>query len=222
MNATAGPWVYFFKAAKTVPGSRLRLEPGTESSRRWHYTVREIVPVSGESFLKAAKGTGLTRLETAQPLAPATAAKADFCGMVRHLNYTTQAQRSELQGISAKEVAASGETLAVLIPIRKSAAWWSLAQDERQAHFHRPAGRENHASIGHRYADKIFRKLYHARYFETLPGYDFLTYFEFQEELTETFRALLKELRHPELNPEWAYVDRECEIWMTKTGDGAQ
>jgi hypothetical protein len=34
--------------------------------------------------------------------------------------------------------------------------------------------------------------------------------------LPEDFQNLLAQLRDPQLNPEWAYVDRQVEIWMTK------
>jgi hypothetical protein len=72
--------------------------------------------------------------------------------------------------------------------------------------------------IGLAYAGRVFRKLYHSRYLKARLSYDFLTYFEFQERDTEAFKALLTELRDPTGNPEWAYVDFEFEIWMTKRG----
>ncbi len=71
-------------------------------------------------------------------------------------------------------------------------------------------------AIGLRYADRIYRKLYHSRYIHPPQGFDFLTYFEFPEDLAEDFRALLSNLRDPELNPEWAFVKREIEIWLRK------
>jgi len=42
------------------------------------------------------------------------------------------------------------------------------------------------------------------------------TYFEFDRKHTDGFKRLLAGLRDPERNPEWKYVDREYEIWMTK------
>ncbi|MEP6963827.1 MAG: chlorite dismutase family protein, partial [Acidobacteriota bacterium] len=101
-----------------------------------------------------------------------------------------------------------GDTTAVLIPIRKSAQWWQMAHDERGHHFHGEAG---HTAIGAPYADKIFRKLYHARYLGS--RFDFLTYFEFPAAEEAAFRALLGELR---ATPEWAYVEEEIEVWMRK------
>lgn len=202
---TIGPWVYFF-SGDAQPAAEGRLH---------RYTVKQVVPVSGESFFTGKAGN-FFRLETENPLSPELAQEAEFRGVVRHLQYTAQTLRTELQERSAKEYPAAESTIAVLIPIRKSAAWWALAQDERQQHFHKPAARENHSTIGHSYADRIYRKLYHARYFDTLPEYDFLTYFEFPEDEAQTFKDLLKALRDLERNPEWKFVERETEIWMRK------
>lgn len=212
MSPPAGPWVYFF-SGRSAEEAQLKMDglPGPAC----RYAVQEVIPVAGEIFSAAAEKTQLVRIEVSQPLPPAAAGKAGFRGMVRHLNYTDQAQRAELQRISAQELPPPLQSLAVLIPIRKTPAWWALAQDERQAHF-AAASRENHASIGQRYAAKIHRRLYHASYFDDLPEYDFLTYFEFEEKDRMIFKSLLRELRDTAKNPEWHYVDRECEIWMTK------
>ena len=108
--------------------------------------------------------------------------------------------------------------MAVLIPIRKSEAWWSLSQDERQKHFEKKSEGRNHTAIGHDYAERIYRKLYHSRYLEGQPalGYDFLTYFEFDQKDRPLFKSLLSELRNVEVNTEWKFVDFEMEIWMSK------
>jgi hypothetical protein len=142
-----------------------------------------------------------------QPAAPALA-DAPFIGSTQHLLYTDSATRGELTQVSR----GSSGPVAVLIPICKSAAWWSLAQEERQAHFTR-GGRPGHTALGRPFAARIYRRLYHARY---LPGssWDFLTYFEFPESERQSFRELLAALRDPEQNPEWAFVERELEIWM--------
>lgn len=130
---------------------------------------------------------------------------AGLRGVVQHLHYTTLEERADLTARSRAELAPSGTT-AVLIPMRKSAAWWQLAQDQREAHFHAA-----HTPIGAPYVETIFRKLYHARYLGS--PYDFLTYFEFPREAEGTFRELLAALR---ATPEWRYVEAEPEIWMTK------
>jgi len=51
-------------------------------------------------------------------------------------------------------------TFAALIPIRKSEAWWSLAQDERRALFEETS---RHIAIGMEYLPGIARRLHRAR-----------------------------------------------------------
>ena len=105
---------------------------------------------------------------------------------------------------------ASGAT-AVIIPIRKSEAWWALPEADRRAHFAENAERTH---VGLPYIGRIHRRLYHSR--GVGEGYDFVTYFEFAPEDAEYFRQLLAGLRDPNRNPEWRYVEAEWEIWMTK------
>lgn len=208
-SSVTGPWVYFFG------GETFREFAAPKEGREDLYEVRSVVSVCGENPVRIESGSSLVRVETGTPLSPEQSVKAEWRGMVRHLQYTVQAHRQELQQLSAKEYGLD-HTTAVLIPIRKSAEWWALAQDQRQEHFRKPSARENHSTIGHRYASQIYRKLYHCRYLEPLPEYDFLTYFEFPEDDTPVFKEILKSLRDLDLNPEWKFVDREVEIWMSK------
>lgn len=104
-----------------------------------------------------------------------------------------------------------GGVTAVLIPVRKSEAWWALPDAERRAHFGDGAG---HTHTGLPYIGKIHRKLYHSRGIGL--GYDFVTYFEFLPDDAGSFRELLAGLRDPIGNSEWRYVEAEWEIWMTK------
>jgi hypothetical protein len=172
--------------------------------------VEAVVPVRGASVAGIEPGQAWSRLE--QPGALAVPA-APFIGTTQHLVYTDAASRAELSAISR----ASTGPIAVLIPICKSASWWALAQDERQAHF-TPGRRAGHTALGRPFAARIYRRLYHARH---LPGssWDFLTYFEFPASERGAFQELLSILRDPESNPEWSFVDRELEIWMRERND---
>lgn len=174
-----------------------------------HYRVERIAAVRGAAAAPIVAGEPLWRLEAAGKL---PVPDAPFIGTTGHVVYTDAATRSELARISAAEQ----PPIAVLIPICKSSDWWSLAQDARQAHLDGRRTR-GHVAIGRAHAARVYRRLYHARY---LPGseWDFLTYFEFREEDTGHFQELLARLRDPEENPEWAYVEREVEIWMTRLG----
>ena len=75
-------------------------------------------------------------------------------------------------------------------------------------------------AVTERLAGRVYRKLYHTRYAVETTDHDFLTYFEFDREHTPAFTELLAKLRDPATNPEWKFVDREYEVWLTKTGAG--
>lgn len=165
----------------------------------------------------------MIRIESSGPIelreeAQSTIPIVAFRGMTQHLHYTSEAQRKELDASSHSEFEPSNDTIAVLIPIGKSLQWWELAQDRRQTHFQVGVEHEGHTAIGAPYVDRVFRKLYHSRYISPLTPYDFLTYFEFRRTHKDDFKMLLTELRDVARNPEWAYVEQEYEVWMTKIG----
>jgi hypothetical protein len=95
---------------------------------------------------------------------------------------------------------------AALIPIRKSAAWWTLMQDERRSIFEEQS---RHIGIGMQYLPAIARRLHHCR---DLPGgepFDFLTWFEYAPIDESRFDDMLGKLRN---SPEWRYVERESDL----------
>ncbi|MEY4547414.1 MAG: hypothetical protein RL685_3609 [Pseudomonadota bacterium] len=182
--------------------------PAESGLLRTDYQLEAVVPVTGATSSGIEPGQRWSRIErSGAPLWQ----DAPFIGSTQHLLYTDAATRNELTQLSRGP---SGPC-AVMIPIRKSAAWWALGQEERQAHF-TPGARPSHTSIGRSFAARIYRRLYHARY---LPGssWDFLTYFEFPQAERDSFRELLGILRDPQQNPEWAFVEREQELWFQKS-----
>lgn len=100
-------------------------------------------------------------------------------------------------------------SLAALIPIRKSAAWWALAQDERRAIFE---AQSEHIAIGSRYLPAIARRLHHCRDLGLNEPFDFLTWFEYAPGDVAAFEELVQILR---ASPEWAFVDREIDIRLS-------
>src|SRR3989338_4341231 len=154
-----GTWVYFFAG---VDREALSNEQPVAAGFGDFYRILDIRPVIGQSRAQIKLEESMLRFESATALQSGPAAV--FKGTVRHLQYTSAAVRSELQKKSAASFPAAESTLAVLIPIRKSAAWWALSQDERQRYFERKQGLRNHLVIGSDYAAKIYRKLYHSRY----------------------------------------------------------
>lgn len=123
-------------------------------------------------------------------------------GVVSNLRYTTSEEAQRLVSNSAG-LGRPEATRAVLIPIRKSAAWWALAQDERRTIYEEQS---KHTSIGMKYLPAIARRLHHGR--DLGEPFDFLTWFEFAPQHENDFDALLQELRE---SLEWTYVDWEVE-----------
>lgn len=216
MTAVSTTWVSFMPMKEIQVG----FTPG-ETSRLDRYLIREARSVRGEVPVVLRRGIGMARVESESPIQFSggygeTSEGFPLRGVVQHLHYTGRSEQTELKTISRPELAPSAETVAVLIPIGKSDAWWAMSQDERQILFKKTVRHEGHHGIGRRYADRIFRRLYHTRYVDPSAPYDFLTYFEFHESDTLEFRKMLTELRDVKKNPEWLYVDFEYEVWMTK------
>ena len=95
-----------------------------------------------------------------------------------------------------------------MIPIRKTDAWWALAQDERRAIFE---DRSRHIGFGLEYLPAVARRLHHCR--DLGEPFDFLTWFEYGPQDAGAFDELVRRLRQTE---EWRYVDREIDIRLTR------
>ncbi|MBC8052647.1 MAG: chlorite dismutase family protein [Sphingobacteriaceae bacterium] len=128
-------------------------------------------------------------------------------GVVSNLRYTEKQEKDSLQAIQ-ENLGRSHAICAALIPMRKSEAWWGLAQDERRAIFEKQS---QHTQTGLKYLPAIARKLYHCR--DIGGPFDFLTWFEFAPSHANAFEELVTRLRSTE---EWSYVDREIDIRMIR------
>lgn len=127
-------------------------------------------------------------------------------GAGSNLRYTTASERAELQA-KQEGLGRPASTRAALIPIRKSAEWWAMAQDERRAVYEQGS----HLPIGLDYLPGVARKLYHSR--DHGEPFDFLTWFEFAPDQEEAFDHMLVRLRSC---AEWAFVDREVDLRLTR------
>lgn len=128
-------------------------------------------------------------------------------GVTSNLRYTTRSEADELT-VRQEGLGRAEAKRAALIPIRKSAAWWALAQDERRLIFEE---RSRHTTIGLEYLPSIARRLHHSR--ELAEPFDFLTWFEYAPEHSDSFEELVRRLRQTE---EWRYVDREVDIRLSR------
>ncbi|BAR47161.1 MULTISPECIES: chlorite dismutase family protein [Methylobacterium] len=153
------------------------------------------------------RGEALPRAErldiAAEAAQPAEAPCWTLKGVAGHARYATR-RELDMLGATQASLGRREATCAALIPIRKSQAWWNLAQDERRVIFEETS---HHTAIGTAYLPAVARRLYHCR--DLGEPFDFLTWFEFAPEHAAAFDALVAALR---ATPEWGYVEREVDI----------
>lgn len=170
------------------------------------WKVTSIARVKGETLPKVAALSVISSKTIALPLLP-SATSWRLAGVTSELRYTEAAEKAQLAAVEAK-LGRSEATHAALIPIRKSAAWWELAQDERRKVLE---DKSHHISGTLKYLPAIARQLFHAR--DLGMPFDFLTWFEFAPDHASLFEELLGMLRATE---EWTYVDREVDVRVTR------
>jgi chlorite dismutase len=172
------------------------------ASHTGQWAIDSVSPVIGETL---APGSRLSVSEGAADLA------ADSIWTLRGVTSNTRySNRTEVDRLTAVQegLGRPQATLAALIPIRKSAAWWALAQDERRAIFEEQS---RHIGIGLDYLPGVARRLHHSR--ELGEPFDFLTWFEYAPEHRDQFEEMVRRLRQTR---EWDYVEREVDIRLSR------
>ncbi|MCI0746680.1 MAG: chlorite dismutase family protein, partial [Verrucomicrobia subdivision 3 bacterium] len=135
------------------------------------WRVVEIKTVAGEAL------AGVKRLNVVNGAVPrlSDGAKWLLCGVTSNERYVTRLEKDQLvdkqPALGRREA-----TCAALIPIRKTAAWWNLAQDERRRIFEESS---QHIKTGLKYLPAVARRLHHCRDLGDNEPFDFLTWFEF-------------------------------------------
>jgi chlorite dismutase len=128
-------------------------------------------------------------------------------GVTSNSRYTTRRESDALTSLQ-ESLGRPAASMAALIPIRKSAGWWAMAQDEKRAIFEE---RSRHITIGMDYLPQIARRLHHCR--ELGGPFDFLTWFEFPPAAAADFDHMLSRLRATE---EWRHVEAEIDIRLIR------
>jgi hypothetical protein len=107
----------------------------------------------------------------------------------------------------------------VVLPINKSAEWWSKPPLERHAYFYPHVdGSTGCPAHGHVQSAQdgiatLYRRLYHNPDGYARAGqFDFITYFECEDAHLDTFDRVHLALRDTARNPEWRYVT-EGPMW---------
>jgi hypothetical protein len=108
---------------------------------------------------------------------------------------------------------------ALVLPMSKSGEWWKKPALERHTYFypHVDAGTgcpvHGHAQTAQDGIGTIYRRLYHnPDGYERQGEFDFITYFECEDEHLSTFERIHQGLRDITRNPEWLYVE-EGPLW---------
>jgi len=167
------------------------------------WRIECIEGVSGEPLQAAA------RLSVVEGAAAARAGDAAWVlrGVTSNERYVTRREHDELAARQQPH-GRPGSTRAALIPIKKSEAWWELAQDERRRIFEESS---RHVASSLEYLPAVARRLHHGR--DLGEPFDFLTWFEFAPEDATYFEQLVRLLRATE---EWSYVEREVDLRLAR------
>ena len=164
---------------------------------------------------EAVTGTGLSAarcLSMIEGAVPEQASAWRLSGVTSHTRYATRAETDALRA-RQEGLGRPRATCAALIPIRKSAVWWDLAQDERRAIVEE---RSRHIAIGLDYLPAIARRLHRCGdlVVDGRPQpFDFLTWFEYAPEQEPAFEQLVARLRATE---EWRFVEREVDVRVSR------
>jgi len=170
------------------------------------WRVLTIRPVQGD-VLPQAERIAVCRGDESSPLE----SQWTLSGVISNIRYVERPEQQELT-LKQAPLGRSEATMAALIPIRKTAAWWNLTQEERRSIFEK---KSHHIAEGVKYLPSIARQLYHGR--DIGEPFDFLTWFEYAPEYSEAFEELVRTLRKTE---EWRFVDREIDIRLMRESKG--
>jgi chlorite dismutase len=170
------------------------------------WRVTRFAAVRGASLAPTPALSVVHSLSIALPIMPSPTSWR-LAGVASHLRYTERPEKEQLVAVQA-EIGRPEATYAALIPIKKSAAWWELTQEERRQIFE---DRSHHIAASLKYLPAVARQLYHCRDFG--EPFDFLTWFEYAPADADAFEELVRTLRATE---EWRYVEREVDIRMER------
>ena len=172
------------------------------STGRW--SIERLETVAGSTLAPAARLEVVEGRGTARPAGDAAWV---LRAVTSHERYVTSGEHSELAA-RQEPLGRAGSTRAALIPVRKSEAWWDLAQDERRRILEESS---HHIATGLEYLPALARRLHHGR--DLREPFDFLTWFEFAPEHAAAFEELVLRLRETE---EWTYVEREIDLRLAR------
>ena len=170
------------------------------------WRVTSIARVKGETLPRVAALSVIQGEAIALPLLP-SATSWRLAGVTSHARYVERSEKEALAAVQAG-LGRAEATHAALIPIRKSAAWWELTQEERRKIFE---DKSHHIAASLKYLPAIARQLYHCR--DLGEPFDFVTWFEYAPVDATAFEELVAMLRATE---EWKFVEREVDVRLVR------
>ena len=127
------------------------------------------------------------------------------------MHYSTKGAPPRRSGRLARNV--------IVLPMRKTPEWWQKSTLERHSYFYPHVDHASatpvrgHAQAAEKGIPSLFRRVFHNPDGYERPGeFDFITYFECDDESVPVFDSVLNSLRDFHQNPEWRYVE-EGPIW---------
>jgi hypothetical protein len=151
-----------------------------------------------------------------------------LAGVQRPRSYTSYAMTQFAYAPALAPQPGTACPIGVVTPQNKTAAWWAMDWMQRESFFlPRYDAQARLVAQGHALAAAagipyIVRRNVHApEHYGRAGNYDFVPYFEFAEEHTPIFRAVMAALRDTDQNPEWAYVREGPEWWGRRVGYAA-
>ena len=181
-----------------MPALPVAFAGGTDGEWR----VVSIAPVAGPPLPRVER-VAVVEGDRAPPAGAAWVLR----GVTSNTRYTTRAEQAALAAVQPP-LGRPEATRAALIPVRKSEAWWALAQDERRAILEE---RSHHIALGLEHLPAVARRLHHGR--DLGEPFDFLTWFEYPPAHSAAFEELVAALRATE---EWRYVEREVDVRLER------
>jgi hypothetical protein len=111
---------------------------------------------------------------------------------------------------------------AIIAPMRKTSEWWEKSALERHSFFYPHVDHasatpvKGHALAAEKGIASLFRRVYHNPDGYERPGeFDFVSYFECDDQSLPVFDQVMTSLRDCAQNPEWRYVE-EGPMWKGK------
>jgi hypothetical protein len=186
-EGTPGPYINMARhAAQITSKYRPRLQEIDEEFRRRMGDSSEIITLEG-------------------------AARSPRYSSAEMVNYSNRGAPPRRSGRVSKN--------AIIIPIRKTQEWWQKSTLERHSYFyphvdHASASPvKGHALAAEKGIASLFRRVYHnPEGYERTDEWDFITYFECDDDGLPVFEHVMNSLRDFHQNPEWRYV-QEGPIW---------